>query len=249
MKPHLSNRGRRGLSLIELLVVAGLMSVISAATIVLYGSAQSSFEHASTKHSMNSFARNAVDRISTTLATATARRPGSPPEALYWPDAADSGITEHTYVDFLSTYPFIRQSPTECSYAFDNGGATPGYTPVFRYRLAWTGLPLGNIPGNSVYLERLDLAPSASTPMTGLYRQLVASHVNSVSFRRTLSGSIQCRVLVYSYDSVTGRGIDGQIMRGVNKRRRRDSTSTASREDAKSYEILTAIPLPTLNIR
>lgn len=241
---------KRGLSLIETLVVTGLFSAISLFTVVLFTTAMGDFEHANVKISMNTYARRASSSITSIISTAAARRPGTPvPEAFYCPTDI-SGTTEETYCDFLSTSNFIKTSTTEVSYAFDDGSPATGYTPVFRYRLAWTGTPIGNIPRNSVYLERLNLDQVPASPAIGSaapiagYRQLIANNISACTFRRTFAGTVQVRVLVYAYDPVTGRGLDGSVMRSMTKRRRQDVTGTE-----KSYELLTSIPLPTLNIK
>ncbi len=254
---------RRGFSLMEVLVVCALMSAISLFTIVLYKTAIGDFEHASTKLSMSNYARRASQKIAQILATASSRRPGTPvPEAFYCPDDSSSG-TEYTFVDFLSTSNYIRTAATEVSYAFDTGiGTVPGYTSLFRYRMAWTDAPIGNIARNSVYLERLQLNPNDATiqpgglpgglpaigsaaPVGG-YRQSIAINLNRCTFRRTFSGTMQLRILVYAFDPVTGRGLDGNTMRKMSKRRRTDVTGA---NDEKSYELLTAVPLPTINIK
>lgn len=254
---------RRGFSLFELLVVMALMSAISLFTIVLYKTAVGDFEHARTKMAMNSYARNASQKIAQILATASSRRPGTPvPEAFYCPDDSSSG-TEYSFVDFLSTSNYIKTASNEVAYAFDTGVTTfPGYTSLFRYRLAWTGTKIGATDRNSVYLERLQLSPNdatiqpgglpgglpaigSSTPLGG-YRQTIATNLSRCTFRRTFSGTMQLRILVYAFDPVTGRGLDGSTMRTMTKRRRSDATGAG---DEKSYELLTAVPLPTINIK
>ena len=60
---------KRGLSLIEMLVVTGLMSAISLFTMVLYTTAIGDFEHASVKLSMNTYAKRASSKITGILAS------------------------------------------------------------------------------------------------------------------------------------------------------------------------------------
>lgn len=252
-KKHFAKK-MRGLSLIEVIMVTGLFSAISLFTIVLYSTAVGDFEQANSKTSMNTYGRRAVSRMMDILSTATARRPFAVPEALYWPDP-DDVTSEQTYIDFLSASNFIKASATECSYAFDNGSVTPGYTPLFRYRLAWTAQKLGNIPASSVYLERLQLDPIASTAFAGGYRQIISPNVGRLTFRRTLTGTIQVRAVIYAYvqadpaDPNSWRGIDGSLMRTMTKRKRQDKTALGNGEQGKSFEILTSVPLPTLTLR
>lgn len=243
-----SRKTRRGYSLMEVLVVTGLMASISAFTMVLYSAAIGDFESANSKYTMSMYARRASTRIENCLATAAARRPNtSVAEAFYSPLPNDTG--EYYSVDFITASNFIKANSTECAYAFDDGGSTPGYTPLFRYRLAWTPTSIGSIPRNSVYLERLNLNPLLPSGMTGVYRQVLCPNIGRCTFMRTPTGTIQTRILVYAFDPVTGRGIDGSLSRSQTKRRRKDATSTATRTDEKSFELLSAVPLPTLNIK
>lgn len=234
-----------------MLVVCALMVSISAFTMVLYSTAMGDFESANSKYTMNMYARKLSGRLENLISTAAARRPATTvPEAFYFPTMNDP--TEYYYCDFITASNFIRTSSTECSYAFDDGAtATPGYTPLFRYRIAWTNVALGNIPANSVYLERLQLDPLTPTPLTGTgaYRQVLSPNIGRCTFRRTVTGTMQIRTVIYAYDPVTGRGIDGSLNRTMNKRRRQDATSTATRTDVKSFELLSSVPLPTLNIK
>ncbi|MBS2036901.1 hypothetical protein JST97_18065 [bacterium] len=232
----------------EVLVVTGLMTTISAFTMVLYTSAMGDFESANSKYTMSMYARRASSRIENILSTAASRRPGtSVAEAFYSPLPNDS--TEYPSVDFITASNFIKASATECAYAFDDGGATPGYTPLFRYRLAWTPTAIGTIPAKSVYLERLQLDPLAPTPMAGVARQVLCPNIGRCGFMRMPTGTIQVRILVYAFDPATGRGIDGTTNRLQSHRRRRDATSTGTRTDEKSFELLSSVPLPTLNIK
>ncbi len=245
----LRNRRRRGLSLVEVMVVTALMASISAFTIVLYSAAMGDFEHANMKYSMHIYARRAMSKIENVLATAAARRPNMAiAEAFYWPETGDT--TEQTYCDFITASNFIQSSATECAYAFDDGANSPaGYTALYRYRIAWTPTQLGNVPPKSVYMERLQDTAINSTPMTGLYRQVLSPNIGRCTFRRTLTGTIQVRMVVYAFDTDTGRGLDGQRMSSQTKRRRRDATSTATDTHEKSYELLTSIPISTLTIK
>lgn len=242
---------RKGFTLLEMLVVCALMTAISAFTMVLYTTALGDFESANSKYTMNMYARKLSSKLEGILSTAAARRPlTTVPEAFYYPTMNDPA--EYYYCDFITASNFIRTSTTECAYAFDDGtSATPGYTALFRYRIAWTNVPIGNIPANSVYMERLQLDPLVPTPIsgTGAFRQVLSPNIGRCTFRRTVAGTIQVRTVIYAFDAATGRGIDGSINRNMTKRRRRDGTSTATRTDEKSFELLTSVPLPTLNIK
>lgn len=240
----------KGVTLPEVLVVTGLMAAVSLFTLVMYTTAMGDFESAGMKISMTTHGRRASERIQQVLATASARRPNlGVAEAFYYPEDTSSTI-EYTYCDFLSTSNFIRLNAAEVSYAFDNGTEVPGYTPLFRYRLGWTDTDLVGAPRNSIYLERLELDPLGGSPAVGSaaplggFRQVLANNIGRCTFRRTFAGTLQVRLLVYSYDPVTGRGLDGQIMRNLSKGRRKD----ASGHD-KSFEMLSAVPLPTVTMK
>ena len=243
--PH---KRRRGLSLVEVLVVCGLMSAISAFTMVIYYTAMGDFEHASVKYSMSIHARRAAGKIESILATASARRPGLVAEAFYSPLPSQTG--ELTGCDFITASNFIQKNATECSYAFDDGSVITGYTPLFRYRLAWTPTPIApNVPAKAVYLQRLNDDGTNISSGGGSYLQVLATDIGRCTFRRTTSGNIAVRILIYAFDPDTGKSLDGQRMSTLTRRSRTDATSTATRLDPKSYELLTSVPLPTLTIK
>ncbi|MBX3168529.1 MAG: prepilin-type N-terminal cleavage/methylation domain-containing protein [Candidatus Eremiobacteraeota bacterium] len=246
-------RRRKGYSLLEVMVVTALFAAVSAFTMVLYTTALGDFESANMKYSMSIYARRCSGKMATILSTAASRRPNvAVAEAFYWPQNNDSDETY--YCDFITASNFIKTTNDECAYAFDDGTtAQVGYTPLFRYRLAWTPVAVGNVPAKSVYLERLQLNPALPTVLSGAgaFRQVLSPNISRCTFRRTAAGTMQVRLLVYAFDPDTGRSLDGQTMRLMTKRRRRDATSNSGDEKnaVKSFELLTSIPLPTLNIK
>lgn len=248
---------RRGLSLIEMLVVTGLMSAISLFTMVLYTTAVGDFESSTTETAMVRYARKTAQRVSQVLATAANR---SETEATFADTTADNkalgtGSDPFSDVNFLSTANYIKSSLVECAYAFDEGDVnTPGYTNLFRYQLGWTGpTGRGNIPPNCIYLERRTINYNASgipvdnrgLLMPNTYRQNLGNNIGNCKFQLVFGNTMQMRLTVYSVDPVTGRGIDGQLMRTTAKRRRKDA---ATGED-KTFELITAVPIPTVSIK
>lgn len=254
---------RKGLTLMEVLVVTALMSAISAFTIVIYKTALGDYESSTMQTSMVKHARKVSQKIAAILSTAVNRTEAeqafadttkSPPQT----GALGAGDYPSTEVNFLSTANYIKNSVTECAYAFDDGEATPGYTSVFRYRLAWTGTQIGKMPPNSVYLERRTLpvnlsgVPLDSTGIfqAGSYRQSLGNNIGDLRFQLVFGNTMQVKVTVYSIDPITGRNLEGLVMRKMVRSVKQNSYRTdAATGMVKSYELRTSVPIPTVSIK
>lgn len=244
----LHRRRQSGLSLIEMLVVTGIMSIVAAFTAVLYTTAFGDYESSSMQLSMTRYARNVSSKITNLVTTAV---PRSVTESAFSRPIKNASV-EDNEVNFLTTGNFIT-STAETSYAFDDGTATLGYQNLFRYSIMWSGpTGVGGIRPNTVYLERrtmpltVDGVPDDQPGvfMPGSYRQVLGSNIGHIGFKLTFGNTLQTRIVVYAVDPVTERGLDGQLMRTMTKRRRQNATG-----GDKTYELLTSIPIPTIQIR
>lgn len=240
---------QKGLSLIEMLVVTAIMSIVGAFTAVLYTTAFGDYESTGVQKSMTQYARNVSTKITQIIATAV---PRSVTESAFRLPVKND-IVETSEANFLSTGNFIKVTPTETSYAFDDGESYAGYQNLFRYSIMWSGpAGAGSIRPNTVYLERRTMPLTASglpddlpgVYMNGSFRQPLGSNIGYIGFKLTFGNTLQSRIVVYSVDPVTGRGLDGQLMRTMTKRRRQNSTG-----GDKVYELLTSIPIPTVQIK
>lgn len=252
-------RRLKAFTLPEMLVVTALMSAISLFTVVLYKTAIGDYESSTMSMSMQRYARKVSQKLGLLIATATNRTVNEQAfaDTTKVPPATGQlvpGLAPQHELNFLSTANYIKSTPTECAYAFDDGDVTPGYTQFFRYRIGWTGnASLGSLPPNSVFLERRTVPLDASGNvldsvgqfLNGSYRQSLATNIGNINYQMTYQSTIQVRITVYSIDPVTGRGLDGQLMRTMNRRNRVDvATGTA-----KTYELLTSYPIPTASIK
>lgn len=254
---------RKGLTLMEMLVVTALMSAISLFTVVIYRTALGDYESSSMQTAMVRHARKVSQKIASILSTAVNRSEteqafADTTKTMPLTGALGAGAFPQSEVNFLSTANYIKNSVTECSYAFDDGEPTPGYTSVFRYRLAWTGVQLGNLPPNSVFLERRTCPVNLSgTPLdsvgiyqVGSYRQSLGNNIGDLRFQLVFGNTMQVRVIVYSIDPVTGRNLDGLVMRKMSRSATQNSYRTdAATNDVKTYELRTSVPIPTVSIK
>jgi prepilin-type N-terminal cleavage/methylation domain-containing protein len=258
-------RKKRGLTVLEMLVVTALMGLISAFTMVLYTTAVGDFESSSTTTSLVRYARKVTQKVALVVSTATNRTETSGTFADTTIDnkSLGNGTPPAPAINFLSTGNFIKTATTECPYAFDDGDTVvPGYTELYRYQIAWnppTSLAtasnpnIPSLPPNCVYMERRTIVNNLSgipldtrgTLMPGTYRQNLGPNVGNCQFQYVLGNTMQMRITVYSVDPITGRGIDGQLMRKLNKRHRQDVATGGD----KSYELLTSMPIPTSSIK
>lgn len=248
MSPTRANRRRKGLSLMEVLVVTGIMSLVGAFTAVMYKTAFGDYESSSMQRSMVGYARNVTNKVAAMVATAVPRSFSE--KAFQAPVKADPN--ESIYCNFLSTANYIKTSATETSYAFDDGEDVPSYQPLFRYSIMWSGTNGDARKGpNTVYLQRHTISPLPSVgppldelgPITpGTPAQTLGTNIGYIGYRLTFASTMQLRVVVYAVDPA-GRALDGRLMRTMTRRNRQ----TAGGD--KRYELLTSIPIPTVQIR
>lgn len=248
MSLRLAKRRRKGLSLLEVLVVTGIMSLVGAFTAVMYKTAFGDYESSSMERSMIGYARNVSTKISTLIATAVPR--SATERAFMVPVKADPN--ESIYCNFLSTANYIKATATETSYAFDDGEDLPSYQPLFRYGIMWSGTNGDARKGpNTVYLQRhtIATAPSVGPPedlvgpiMPGTPAQTLGTNIGYIGYRLTFASTLQVRIIVYAIDPA-GRNLDGRLMRTMT---RRDRTTAG---EAKRYELLTTVPIPTVQIK
>ena len=159
-------RKNSGMSLAELMVSTGLLSVVSLVTLQLYLSAQTEFQLASGNMTLSQRVRTTSDKISQYLKTACPPNPqlsSNPP--FYHPNFSSEPGRELYEADFISSVCFMR-NPAKASswpvtdatandafvgtadprviYETDGGAFTAPimrYPSLYRYRVAWNPMP------------------------------------------------------------------------------------------------------------
>jgi len=166
---RLPNRGQSGVTLAELMVSMGLLSVVSLVTLQLYSSAQTEFLHSSGQMTLSQKVRTTSDRISQYLKTACPPNPQtSSSSPFYHPNYQTEPNRELYECDFVSSICFQSHptkpaewpvtDTTSAAYIQGGFGATRTiyendigltspirrYPSLYRYRLSWNPQPLNS---------------------------------------------------------------------------------------------------------
>jgi prepilin-type N-terminal cleavage/methylation domain-containing protein len=159
---------KKGLTLAELLVSMGLLSVVSLVTLQLYLSAQTEFLHSSGQMTLSQKVRTTSDRIAQYVKTACPPNPSvSSQSPFYHPSFATEPDTEMYECDFISSICFVpigaRAPGWEVTdqtseayigdanarrFIYENDVALTApvlrYPSLYRYRISWNPLPTAN---------------------------------------------------------------------------------------------------------
>lgn len=166
MRIHGQRKKNAGMTLAELMVSTGLLSIISLVTLQLYMSAQTEFQYASGNMTLSQRVRTTTDRITQYLKTACPPNPQvSAASPFYHPSFQNEPNREIYEADFVSSICFLRNpakgvtpwpvtDTTSAAYIgdvsnprtiYENDVAFTSpvlrYPSLYRYRIAWNPLP------------------------------------------------------------------------------------------------------------
>ncbi|MBT9588185.1 prepilin-type N-terminal cleavage/methylation domain-containing protein [bacterium] len=163
-------RAQAGVTLAELMVSMGLLSVVSLVTLQLYLSAQTEFQHSSGHMTLSQKVRTTSDRITQYLKTACPPNPQiSSSSPFYHPNFTYEPDTEIYECDFVSSICFTPHPSKGATWnvtdstsaAYIGDSLTP--RTIYENEVAFTS-PILRYP--SLYRYRISWNPLPSTPYT-----------------------------------------------------------------------------------
>lgn len=168
---HRLKKKQAGLSLAELMVSAGLLSVVSLVTLQLYLSAQTEFQYASGNMTLSQRVRTTSDRITQYLKTACAPNPQTSTLSPFkHPDFATEPGRELYEADFISSVCFMRDPAKGSVWQVAAPNPAPPLTPTSGSAEAYVG-----DAANPRYIYETDSAFTAPVlRFPSLYRYRIA---------------------------------------------------------------------------